>query len=182
MHSTRATLLPGAHAETLPVSDPHAAFARFFRAEFPRVVRTVALIVRDQARAEDIAQDAFLRLHQHWGRVEAYERPDAWVRRVAIRMAVRGLRRDALWTAIRARLVTAPPPEPAGPDPDLAAAIARLPRSQRAAIVLHYYEDRPVAEIASLLGCTESTARVHLFHGRKRLAALLGEEAGDAHR
>jgi RNA polymerase sigma-70 factor (ECF subfamily) len=181
MHTTRATLVEGGHADVLPVRDLDASYASFFREEFPRVVRTVALIVREQARAEDIAQETFLRLHQHWTRVEGYERPDAWVRRVAIRMALRGLRRDALWISVRSRLVP-DHPEPSMPDPDLASAIARLPRSQRAAIVLHYYEDRPVAEIASLLGCTESTARVHLFHGRRRLAALLGEEAGDAPR
>ena len=51
-----------------------------------------------------------------------------------------------------------------------------MPTAQRAAIVLHYYEDRPVAEIASILGCAEATARVHLHRGRKRLAELLGED------
>jgi RNA polymerase sigma-70 factor (ECF subfamily) len=62
---------------------------------------------------------------------------------------------------------------------DVAGALSHLTRSQRAAIALFYYEDRPVAEIALLLGCTESTARVHLFHARRRLATLLGEEVPD---
>ena len=67
---------------------------------------------------------------------------------------------------------TTPPESPL----DVAGAVRRLPTSQRAAIVLHYYEDRPVAEIASILGCAEATARVHLHRGRKRLAELLGED------
>jgi RNA polymerase sigma-70 factor (ECF subfamily) len=64
-------------------------------------------------------------------------------------------------------------------DVDVIAAVGHLPRAQRAAIVLHYYEDRPVAEIAQLLGCSESTARVHLHRGRRRLAALLREGGSD---
>jgi RNA polymerase sigma-70 factor (ECF subfamily) len=57
-------------------------------------------------------------------------------------------------------------------------ALRRLSGSQRAAIVLHYFEDRTAAEIATILGCAEPTARVHLHRGRNRLRELLGE-AGD---
>jgi RNA polymerase sigma-70 factor (ECF subfamily) len=86
---------------------------------------------------------------------------------------MRGLRRDALWMTVASLFR---PRDPAPPDLDVADAVNRLPRGQRVAIVLHYYEDRPVAEIARILGCTESTARVHLHKGRKRLAELLREE------
>jgi RNA polymerase sigma factor (sigma-70 family) len=50
---------------------------------------------------------------------------------------------------------------------------------QRAAVVFRYLEDRPTSEIAELLGCSESTARVHLHRARKRLSTLLGEDAAD---
>jgi RNA polymerase sigma-70 factor (ECF subfamily) len=161
------------------VIDDDAGYTAFFRDQFPRVVRTVYLILRDQARAEDVAQDAFVRLYRDWDRISGYERPDAWVRRVAIRLAMRGRRRDELWAAIRQRLARPPEPPPDGMRIDLAEALTHLTRSQRAAIALFYYEDRPVEEIARLLGCTASTARVHLLHGRRRLAMLLGEEAPD---
>ncbi len=62
-------------------------------------------------------------------------------------------------------------------------AIRLLPPAQRAAVVLFYFEDRPAGEIARILGCAESTARVHLVHARARLAELLhehGEETTDA--
>ena len=162
------------------VIDDDAGYTAFFRDQFPRVVRTVYLILRDQARAEDVAQDAFVQLYREWDRIASYERPDAWVRRIAIRLAMRGRRRDQLWSAIRDRMAPAPVPAPDATHLDVAQALRYLTRSQRAAIALFYYEDRPVAEIAHLLGCTESTARVHLFHGRKRLATILGEEASDA--
>jgi RNA polymerase sigma-70 factor (ECF subfamily) len=171
---TRWSAGEGRRALTL---EQEEAFATFFRAHFTGVARTVHLIVRDRARAEDLAQDAFIQLFRDWPRLSAYERPDAWVRRVAIRLAMRGRRRDALWLRVRGLFL--PRETPSGPDPDLAAAIARLPQSQRVAIVLHYYDDRPVSEIATVLGCAEPTARVHLHRGRRRLATLLNEEDGD---
>jgi RNA polymerase sigma-70 factor (ECF subfamily) len=64
-------------------------------------------------------------------------------------------------------------------DLDLIRALKQLPTQQRAAVVLYYFEDRPTAEIAHILGCSESTATVHLHKARKRLAELLGEEALD---
>jgi DNA-directed RNA polymerase specialized sigma24 family protein len=51
-----------------------------------------------------------------------------------------------------------------------------LSPQQRAAVALFYFEDRPTPEIAAILGCSESTAKVHLFKSRKHLAAVLGEE------
>jgi DNA-directed RNA polymerase specialized sigma24 family protein len=64
-------------------------------------------------------------------------------------------------------------------DPDLQRALLALPPNQRAAVVLHYLEGRPVAEVAEILGCATPTARVHLHRARKRLGTLLGEEAAD---
>lgn len=154
------------------------AYTAFFRAHFANVTRTIHLIVHDRARAEDIAQDAFLQLFRNWPRISTYERPDAWVRRVAIRMAMRGLQRDSLWASVRSLFLPRSPA--ATSDLDVLEAVGRLPHAQRTAIVLHYYEDRPVAEIAGLLGCSESTARVHLHRGRRHLAVLLGEKDGDA--
>jgi RNA polymerase sigma-70 factor (ECF subfamily) len=162
------------------VSDEEAAYAAFFRAQFGSIVRTIHLIVHDRARAEDISQEAFLQLFRQWSRISAYDRPDAWVRRVAIRLAVRALRRDAFWTNVRSLFLPRPTEMDVSVGVDVIAAVGRLPRAQRTAIVLHYYEDRPVAEIAQLLGCSEPTARVHLHRGRRRLAELLREDGGEA--
>jgi RNA polymerase sigma factor (sigma-70 family) len=153
------------------------AFTWFFRAEFPAVVKTVWLVVHDRGRAEEITQDAFVQLLLRWPKVARYQRPDAWVRRVAIRMAVRALRRAALGRALEGELEA--PTLPAPVDVDLLAAVRRLPPAQRAAVVLFYFEDRPVAEIAQILGCAESTAKAHLFKARRRLAELLGEAVPD---
>lgn len=163
--------------------DRESEFTWFFQAEYPQVVRTVHLILRDAGRAEDVAQEAFLALYARWPRISRYERPDLWVRRIAIRLAIRVSRRER----IRAHRETGAPTAGPSPtlslaDPDLVRAIRELSPAQRAAVVLFYFEDRPAAEIARILGCAESTVRVHLTHARARLAELLeerGEETTD---
>jgi RNA polymerase sigma factor (sigma-70 family) len=154
-----------------------ADYTSFFRQEFPRVVKTITVIVHDRERAEDVAQDAFVQLLRNWTKISGYERPDAWVRRIAIRLAMRAIRRDRLWSVVKRDIRPALPVEPR--DLDLLDAVRRLPGMQRAAIALFYFEDRPIADIADMLGCAEATARVHLHRGRRRLAQLLGEEDGD---
>jgi RNA polymerase sigma-70 factor, ECF subfamily len=153
-------------------------FELLFRREFASVARTVFLIVHDRGSAEEITQEAFASLFRRWATISGYDRPDAWVRRVAIRMAVRYARRE----------VRRPTIERSGntldtdrlPDPDLASAIASLAPRQRAAIVLYYWDDRPVSEIAQLLGTSESTVKQHLHRARHQLANRLGEGANDA--
>ena len=66
------------------------------------------------------------------------------------------------------------------PDQELLAAIRTLSPRQRAIVVLFYLEDRPMAEVADLVGCSSSTGFVHLHHARHRLADLRGEEV-DGH-
>jgi RNA polymerase sigma-70 factor (ECF subfamily) len=150
----------------------------FFSGEYPALVRTLFFIVHSRERAEDIAQDAFMQLLIHWKKVSAYQRPDAWVRRVAIRLAMRSIRREQMRSLVERGSHHAELPQPI--DLDLADAIQQLPPRQRSAVVLFYLEDRPMQEIADILGCSTSTGWVHLHKARKRLAALLGEEVSES--
>ena len=152
-----------------------AEYTAFFRAEYARTARTVYLVLHDQGRAEEITQDAFLQLLRSWGSVSGYEQPGAWVRRVAIRMAVRSAKRERMRSLLewRSRALEGLVEDLPVPGSEVAAAIRSLPPNQRVAIVLHYFEDRPVADIADALGCAPATARVHLHKARQRLALLL---------
>jgi RNA polymerase sigma-70 factor (ECF subfamily) len=147
------------------------SFAALFRREYRHVARTVFLILHDQGAAEEITQDAFAKLLQRWERVSAYERPDAWVRQVAIRMALRRARREVRRPRIEGVQLVAMPREL--PDIDVARAIAALSAHQRATVVLFYWDDRPVSEIAMILGSSESTVKQHLHRARHHLRALL---------
>jgi RNA polymerase sigma-70 factor (ECF subfamily) len=162
--------------------EARADYEWVFRSSFSRVHRTVFLVLRDYDRAEEITQDAFLKLLENWRKVSAYEQPEAWVRRVAIRMAVRQAGREISRPWREDVAVRSMSREPAEPDVDLADAIGRLAPRQRAAVVLHYYEDLPVLEVARVLNVAESTVKEHLQRARIRLAEVLGEEVPRADR
>ncbi|CUR60726.1 putative RNA polymerase sigma factor [metagenome] len=153
------------------------AFSDFFHREFEPVARTAYVVLQNQQWAEDVAQDAFGQLYLNWTRISGYDNPQAWVRRVAIRIAVRLARREETRRVLTRGQASHPPPP--GRDLDLAAALRTLPAQQRAAVALHYYEDRPAEEIGELLGCSASTVRTHLSRARARLAELLAEEEAD---
>ncbi len=148
-------------------------FEWVFRSAYPSVLRTTFLILHDQGRAEEVTQDAFLRLYERWRGVVRIDHPVAWVRQVAIRSAVR--------QAKLSRLRRAPhrDEEPSAwdrlPDVDLARAVSTLSPQQRAAVALFYLEDLPVDEVARLLGISTSTVKQHLHRARSRLAMTLSE-------
>ena len=152
-----------------------AEYAWLFRAHFASVLRTVFVVVNDHGRAEDIVQDAFTKLLQNWRTVSHYERPEAWVRRVAIRIAVRDARRESLRRVLEHTRGDEPVQDQV-PDVDLARAMRALAPMQRAAVALYYLDDRPVAEIAEALQVSTSTVKQHLMRARRRLAELLQEE------
>jgi RNA polymerase sigma-70 factor (ECF subfamily) len=162
------------------VAEATVDFDDFFRLHYARIVRVVHGVTGDRARAEEVAQEAFVRVFQRWSRVSSYDRPDAWVRRVAVRLAVREARRDRLRTTLERRAPAARTPAVGGPlaeEPPAAFDHVRvLPRNQRVAIVLHYLDDLPVADVAAAMGCSEPTVRVHLHRGRRRLAELMSPE------
>lgn len=152
-----------------------------FRATYPRVLRTVFLITRDRARAEEVCQEAYLKLLERWARVADYEHPEAWVRKVAVRMAIRESSREQrrLTLEVASRRSDEEVHEEHWPDVDLAHALAFLAPMQRAAVVLYYFEDRPVLEVARVLQVSTSTVKQHLHRARQRLGELLGEEVSE---
>jgi RNA polymerase sigma-70 factor (ECF subfamily) len=98
--------------------------------------------------------------------------------RKAQREAARSVRR--VHAERQAAVPEAAGPADAGlPDPALRAALATLPAMQRAVVALFYLEDRPMEEVADLLGCSTSTGFVHLHRARHRLAALLSEPVSE---
>ena len=149
-------------------------FEWVFRSAYRSVLRTVFVVLHDRGRAEEVTQDAFMRLYQRWRGGVAIDNPEAWVRQVAVRLAIKRARRE-----LTQLVVTLGEPTGAGdrlPDVDLARAVASLPAQQRAAVALFYLEDRPVNEVAQLLGVSTSTAKQHLHRARARLAELLAEK------
>jgi RNA polymerase sigma-70 factor (ECF subfamily) len=158
------------------------AFESFYSREYRKVVALAYALSGSRIGAEDLAQEAFIAAHQRWDHVGEYENPGAWVRRVVANMAISSFRRKKAERKAVERLAyqtrfTLPELEPE--DEHFWSLVRELPRRQTQAITLFYLEDRSVLEIAAMLGCSEATAKVHLFRGRQALAARLGLEAPD---
>ncbi len=156
-------------------------FDALFRRELGPITRTAYLVVGDWEVACELTQDAFVQALQRWDTVRTLDRPGAWVRRVAIRDAVRSRRRRDRGHALEAEHArSAREVDRVGAD--VREALLGLPGRQRAAIALYYLDDLPVAEIAATLGCSDGSVKTHLARGRRALALLLGEEVANDRR
>jgi RNA polymerase sigma-70 factor (ECF subfamily) len=152
-------------------------FDDLYAAAYPRLVAELTLITGSAPEAEDVVQEAFARALGRWRAVRDLDEPSAWVRRVALRLAVSRWRRHQVAAAGLRRLRAAPalPKEPDLEDVYLLALMASVPLQQRAALVLHYLLDLPLAEIAEILGVPIGTVKSRLARGRVALARELRE-------
>jgi RNA polymerase sigma-70 factor (ECF subfamily) len=148
-------------------------FDAFYLREFRGVVKLAYALSGSQLAAEDIAQEAFLRAYRDWSRISHLQRPEAWVRKVAVRLAKRALHRRRLEAVAFGRLLLNQRPMvsqlPAA-DAEVWRAVRRLPKRQAQVIALYYAGDHPIAEVAEVLGLAEGTVKVLLHRGRQALA------------
>jgi RNA polymerase sigma factor (sigma-70 family) len=134
---------------------PPAALVAVCRREHPSLVEMLSLYCGDRAVAEELAQEALIRLCQHWGRVGKMEHQRAWVHRVAINLAHSHYRRRK--AEQRARSILEARPSDLMDEADAASAvavrqaIAALPHRQKAVLVLHYYADLTFGQIGAEL-------------------------------
>jgi RNA polymerase sigma-70 factor, ECF subfamily len=155
---------------------PGEDFDAFYAAAFARIVGQVALVTGDRAEAEDVAQEAFTRAAVRWSRLREYDRPEVWVRRVALNLAVnraRGLRRR-----LRAHARAGFTPPPAGISEEavmVATALRALNPAQRQAVVLHHLLGLSVEEVARQARVPVGTVKSRLARARRALAAELGD-------
>jgi RNA polymerase sigma factor (sigma-70 family) len=137
---------------------------RLYRSERDRLRRLAYLMTGHLHVADEIVHDAFVRLQPRLAGVAA---PPAYLRVTVVNLCLGWRRRTAM---ARER---DPRPDRAWADPpeidetwDL---LARLPDDQRAVLVLRFYEDLPIADIAAVLGCRPSTARSRLHRALAKL-------------
>ena len=151
-----------------------ATFDEWVAARSPALLRFAVLVTGNAADAQDTVQDALVAVFPRWAQLQARGTEEAYVRRAIVNRHIsvwRSFRRRERPTGDVAELdsPTADPGDATG-DAEIAWRLCQtLPRVQRAAVVLRYYEDQPYAQIAQILDCTESTARSHV---RRALHAL----------
>ena len=177
---------PDGEGESVPLTPVVRAvepFDRFYAREFRSVVGLAYALSGSQSGAEDLAQEAFIAAHKKWDQVGAYDKPEAWVRRVVSNMSVSRFRRRANEIKAMTKLAglrneTAGIGELPAEADHFWAQVRRLPKRQAQTVALHYLEDLPIAEIADILDCSPNTVKVHLHKGRKTLATRLKVELG----
>jgi RNA polymerase sigma-70 factor, ECF subfamily len=150
--------------------DPRAEFCEL---EYGRLVGMLTLYTSDRDLAAELAQEALARACRHWRRVRNMDAPTAWLYRVALNLAnsIFARRRAERRAYAQAAVLDAPVPEHPGWDEVVALrqALGVLAPRQRAAVVLRYYADLPVAEVASLMRCRPGTVRALTHQGLQRL-------------
>lgn len=147
-----------------------AAFEDWYGPVHSRVVAAVRVSIGRSDVAEEAADEALLRTYERWDRVSAMACPEAWTIRVALNVARRRLRR----AAFEERLLRRQRHEAESPleatDPDLWAAVTRLPERQRMVVALRYLADLREREVAEVLRITRSTVSTTLRDAHARLA------------
>jgi RNA polymerase sigma-70 factor (ECF subfamily) len=153
---------------------PEEAFDELYLAAGARLVGQLYAATGDLGEAQDCVQDAFVRAWLRWDRVAGYDNAEAWVRRVALNLAVSRWRRAR--RLVLGRSVDVAQPAPGREQADVVAALRTLPERQRTALVLHDLAGLTVAEVATELRVPEGTVKSWLSRSRAQLARELGGE------
>ena len=169
-------------SSSLAIADEVSGLEALYRADAERLWRALLAFGGDAELASDALAEAYA---QALRRGSAIRDPAAWTWRAAFAIAAGQLQarrrteqRSTVLPADDRAAVAGPAAADHYADPDLAAALAQLPDAQRAAVVLFYYADLPVREIASRLGSNGLAVRANLSRGRRRLRQLLGDDDG----
>ena len=156
-------------------------FEGFAASAADALFRTGYLMTGDPRDAEDLVQETLLRVARRWDQVRSMDHPAAYARRILINLALRDADRRT-----RHKAELAPPPAGIEADQDAARALreiddlaefrwalTQLPARQRAVLVLRYWADLPVAEVADILGCSAGTVKSTASRAAARLAQIL---------
>lgn len=175
-----------APAAEVTVSDQGQRFEDFVAASYGRLLRTAYLLTQDRPLAEDLVQTTLAKCWLAWRRIENDD-PMPYVHRTLVNTYTAWWRRR--WNTEYATEELPQAGEPGGQagvddQADLAAALRRLPRRMRAAIVLRFYEDLSEAETAQVLGCSVGTVKSQTSRALAKLRidpGLLGHAATTNH-
>jgi RNA polymerase sigma-70 factor, ECF subfamily len=190
---------PSVHNPSAGITPP-ADFATFMLNYQDMVFTCAARLLADDAEAEDIAQEVFLKAHNHFQMLAASPTAGGWLKTVATRLCLNHLQRyrnrrrlfsefrptDGEDGASDGPPVDFPAPEVlfAGLDAaerreSVERMLARLPDSQRVSLVLFHFEDLSYEEIARKLGISLSKVKTDIFRARSAMARFLAGSADD---
>ncbi len=147
----------------------------FVEVRYVELLRTAYLLTGSRPAAEDLVQNALLRVMRRWSTLDD---PMAYLRRVMVNLSSRGWRRMARLGEL---LTDRAPERPDGSDlasrvaarDEVLRALATLPPRTRAVLVLRYWEDLSETQIAETLGCSVGSVKSQASRGLARLRSVL---------
>ncbi|GAA2963202.1 RNA polymerase sigma-70 factor, sigma-E family [Actinokineospora diospyrosa] len=162
------------------------SFEQYVRDNARDLLRYATALTCDPHPAQDIVQSVLLRAGQKWAGIEQLASPAAYVHRMVTNEFLSWRRRAVRTVSLPHGVIDAVVP-PSADETDsvdqrqlVFEGIARLPRKQRAAVVLRYYANKSFAEIAGELACSEATARSHISRALAALRSDLPARAKEA--
>jgi RNA polymerase sigma-70 factor (sigma-E family) len=159
-------------------------FVAYYAARGEMLRKTAYLLCGDWHLAEDLTQTTFTKLYRSWRRIQRHDVLDQYARRVLLRAFLDERRRP--WsreyaTTPDSAVLDASAHVDRGPEERmvLSAALLRLAKRHRAVLVLRFWADLPVEEVADILGCTAGTGKSQTSRGLAKLREVLEDERVD---
>lgn len=152
--------------------------AAMYARSCPGLVGLLAAIGGSRNDAEEIAQEAYVKLLLRWRTIRSYDDPEAWVRMIAVRMLISRHRRGKVASLGLRRMASQPPEHPSELSADsvaIASALRVLPVAQRAVVILYYVLDLSVDQVSAELRVPAGTVKSRLSRARAALVPLLRE-------
>jgi len=166
--------------ELIQAGRAEAAFEQLVPAYRRRVFGLAYSVLRDRGAAEDVVQEVFVKLWQALPRYDGRAQLSTWIYAITRNAAISAMRKQrrsvsmsdpAVFEQVENRGAA---PEAGPDDAALWQKVEALPVKQRQAVILYYQEDRPVEEVAVMMGLPVNTVKTHLHRARASLAAALG--------
>ena len=152
-------------------------YVEYVTARIPALRRLAYLLTGDGYRADDLVQQTITTLFVKWQRASRADHLDGYVRTMLVRTHLNERRLG--WARVRLFGDTpeSPPVEDGGAEDRqvLRVALAQVPRRQQAVLVLRFFYDLPVDEVAGMLGCSTGTVKSQTSRGLATMRRLLGE-------
>lgn len=187
---------PGAGRERLPVSNPEAARPQDRAAALEYLMQTYGTKVlhlayfylKDRHLAEDVAQEVFIKAYHHWDEFRGDSSVYTWLYRITANLCRDKQRGGWLKRFLLTDDDSRFEGEAQGPEAEvlqkhdresLLAYVMQLPDAYREVVVLYYYQELSVLEIADVTGQKENTVKTRMRRGRQLLKELLEREGGE---
>ena len=158
-------------------------FSEYVTLRWPPMLRTARLLTGDDGLAEDLVQTALEKCYVAWPRLRARDARDVYVRRTIVNIYISWQRRRSWYEIPRDRIPDREAADHAADVPQrslLQDALATLPARQRAVVVLRFYEDLSVQQVASELNCSTGTVKSQTSDALGKLRDLLGDDLDEA--